>query len=70
MTNFCCEATARDGHGRDYKVLFVRNAVDGSDLVGPDGETVGHDMVIYNTVTALSAGFAEVLTTAEIINRL
>src|SRR5262249_49188809 len=57
MTSYCCETTAREAHGRDYRVLFVSDANEGPDLVGPDGEGVPHDKVLYNTITALRAGF-------------
>jgi ureidoacrylate peracid hydrolase len=70
MTSFCCETTARDAHGRDYRVLFVSDANEGPDLTIPDGEVVPHDKVLLNTITALSAGFAEIVTTEEVKNRL
>jgi ureidoacrylate peracid hydrolase len=70
MTSFCCETTARDAHGRDYEVLFVADANEGPDLEGPDGELVRHDAVLHNTLTALAAGFAEIVTTDELLARL
>jgi nicotinamidase-related amidase len=70
MTSFCCETTARDAHGRDYEVLFVADAVEGPDLEDPSGRPVPHDAVLEHTVTALAAGFAEVVTTSEVIARL
>lgn len=70
MTSFCCETTARDAHGRDYEVLFVRDAVEGPDLEDADGRPVPHDAVLANTLTALAAGFAEIVTTNEVISRL
>ncbi len=70
MTSFCCETTARDAHGRDYEVLFVADAVEGPDLEDAEGREVTHDKVLANTTTALGAGFAEIVTTADLIARL
>jgi nicotinamidase-related amidase len=70
MTSFCCETTARDAHGRDYEVLFVSDANEGPDLQDAAGNIVDHSMVLDNTITALSAGFAEIVTTDEVISRL
>ena len=70
MTSFCCETTARDAHGRDYEVLFAADAVEGPDLEGADGRRVPHDAVLANTVTALGAGFAEIVSTGEVVERL
>lgn len=70
MTSFCCESTARDAHARDYEVLFVADANEGPDLMDESGRTIGHDVVLRSTITALSAGFAEVVATTEVLNRL
>jgi nicotinamidase-related amidase len=70
MTSFCCETTARDAHGRDYEVLFVADANEGPDLEDPDGVAVPHDAVLRHTLTALAAGFAEIVTTDEVLGRL
>ena len=70
MTSFCCETTARDAHGRDYEVLFAADAVEGPDLEDAAGREVPHDVVLANTVTALGAGFAEIVSTEEVIARL
>ena len=70
MTSFCCETTARDAHGRDYEVLFAADAVEGPDLEDTEGREVPHDVVLANTVTALGAGFAEIITTDDVIARL
>jgi len=70
MTSFCCETTARDAHGRDYEVLFVSDANEGPDLDDPQGNPVPHDAVLRNTTTALGAGFAEIVTTAEVVARV
>jgi len=70
MTSFCCETTARDAHGRDYEVLFVADANEGPDLEDPSGRVVPHDQVLRNTMTALGAGFAEIVSADELIERL
>ena len=70
MTSFCCETTARDAHGRDYEVLFAADANEGPDLQDPDGVPVSHDAVLHHTMTALGAGFAEIVTTDEVLSRL
>ncbi len=70
MTSFCCETTARDAHGRDFEVLFAADAVEGPDLEDAEGREVPHDVVLASTVTALGAGFAEIVTTDDVIARL
>ena len=70
MTSFCCETTARDAHGRDYEVLFVADANEGPDLENAEGAPVPHDVVLAGTTTALGAGFAEIVTSAEVVARL
>ena len=70
MTSFCCETTAREAHGRDYEVLFVSDANEGPDLQDAEGNLVDHTAVLDNTITALSAGFAEIVTTDDVIARL
>jgi len=70
MTSFCCETTARDGHGRDYEVLFVPDAIAGPDLEDVDGAKVSHLEVMRSTTTALAAGFAEIVSTTEVLERL
>jgi hypothetical protein len=51
-------------------VLFAADAVEGPDLEDADGREVPHDAVLANTVTALGAGFAEIVSTADVIARL
>jgi nicotinamidase-related amidase len=70
MTSFCCETTARDAHGRDYEVLFVADANEGPDLEDASGRLVPHDAVLRSTLTALGAGFAEIVAAAEVVERL
>jgi len=70
MTSFCCETTARDAHGRDHEVLFAADAVEGPDLEDAGSREVPHDAVLANTVTALGAGFAEIVSAADVVARL
>ena len=70
MTSFCCETTARSGHGRDYEVLFVEDANEGPDLQAPDGSIIDHRAVLASTVAALSAGFAEVVSADDLLARI
>lgn len=69
MTSYCCETTARDGHGRDYRVIFVSDANEGPDLADPSGEAVPHDRVLEHTLTALGAGFADIADSEEVVSR-
>ena len=50
--------------------LFAADAVEGPDLEDAEGRVVPHDVVLANTVTALGAGFAEIVSTEEVIARL
>jgi hypothetical protein len=43
-------------------VLFAADANEGPDLKDPDGAPVPHDAVLRHTMTALGAGFAEIVT--------
>jgi nicotinamidase-related amidase len=63
MTNFCCESTARDALDRDFYVDFV---IDATGTPGTDN----FDQVKVRKVVGelLSAGFARVISTAEIIS--
>lgn len=70
MTSFCCETTARDAHGRNYEVVFAADAVEGPDLEDAEGREVPRDVVLANTVTALAVGFAEIVSTEDVIARL
>ena len=61
MTNFCCEATARNGHDLDYFVDFLLDATGCPDL----SETATQAAIKDATATTLSAGFARVMLTSE-----
>ena len=70
MTSFCCTSTARSAHALDYEVLFVRDAIDGPDLARADGSTYPRNEVLDDVCDQLAAGFAEIVTTTELTNRL
>lgn len=70
MTSFCCETTARDGHARDFEVIFVADANEGPDLTDADGSAVSHRRVLEATTRALSAGFAEVVGSEDLLARI
>ncbi len=70
MTSFCCTSTARTAHTLDYETLFVRDAVDGPDLERFDGAPYPHTEVLDDTCALLGAGFAEIVTTTEVLDRL
>ncbi len=70
MTSFCCETTARAGHGRDYEVIFVSDANEGPDLDAQDGSVISHHAVLASTIAALSAGFAEVVSAEGVLARI
>jgi nicotinamidase-related amidase len=61
MTNFCCEATARNGHDLDYFVDFLLDATGCPDL----SDTATQEVIKAGTAATLSGGFARVMTTAE-----
>ncbi len=55
-TNICCESTARDAMMMDYKVLFVADA------------NATHTDAEHNaTLTVMASGFADVVTTDEMV---
>lgn len=61
MTNFCCEATARNGHDFDFFVDFVLDATGCPDL----SDTATQETIKAATAATLSAGFARVMSTEE-----
>ena len=70
MTSFCCDATARSAQSRDYETIFALDAVGGPDLERLDGSPYPSAQVLEDVAAALAAGFAEVLSAGEIIERL
>lgn len=53
-----------------YEVLFVSDADAGPDLQRVDGTPLPHTDVLQGTIAALAAGFAEIVTTDELVTRL
>ena len=70
MTSFCCDSTARSAQSRDYETVFVIDAVGGPDLEHLDGRPYPSAEVLDDVSAALAAGFAEILRSAEVIERL
>jgi ureidoacrylate peracid hydrolase len=70
MTSFCCDTTARSAQSRDYETIFVRDAVGGPDLEYLDGRPYPSAQVLEDVAAALAAGFAEVLSTEDVLSRL
>jgi nicotinamidase-related amidase len=66
MTNFCCDSTARAAHDRDYFVDFVADATGAPALSAAFAETE----IIAAVTTTLAAGFARIVTTAEVLERM
>jgi nicotinamidase-related amidase len=59
MTNFCCGATAREAYWRGFKVVF------GSDITATDDDDL-HEAELRT----LRRGYARIMTSAEIIERV
>lgn len=62
MTNFCCESTARSAHDRDYYVDFIFDATG-----TPGVEGISVEDTVKSTCANLSGGFANVLSTDDLI---
>jgi ureidoacrylate peracid hydrolase len=58
----CCDTTAREAQARDLKVFFLS---DGTATTGPDSAEVQR-----RTLTFVGALLGEVLTTAEMAERI
>lgn len=67
-TNHCCETTARMAGNLGYDVTFVIDATHTFDRLGPDGQLVSADDLSRATAASLHGEFADVMTTAEILN--
>lgn len=72
MTHMCVSTTVRDarqfGGTRNYDVLVAADACATRDIDGWNGGVVPHAVLHNATLTALSDNFAEVLTTAAILD--
>jgi nicotinamidase-related amidase len=64
--NFCCETTARHGHDLDYFVEFPMDATGCPDL----SETATQAAIKNIAAASLGAGYARVMTTAELLARM
>jgi nicotinamidase-related amidase len=69
-TNHCCETTARVGGNLGYDVLFAIDATRTFDRTGPDGTLLTADELGRATATNLHGEFAEVVTTARLLEAL
>jgi len=69
-TNHCCETTARVGGNLGYDVRFALDATHTFDRVGPDGTTMTADELARATATNLHGEFAQVVTTADVLDTL
>jgi nicotinamidase-related amidase len=72
MTHMCVSTAVRDarqfGAARNYNVLVAADACATRDIDGWDGGVVAHRDLHRATLTALSDNFAEVLSTAAILD--
>ena len=59
LTNYCCGGTARQAYERSFKVVF------GSDITSTDDPEMQEP-----ELKVLRKGFAKVMTSDEIINKL
>ncbi|MEU4213651.1 cysteine hydrolase family protein [Streptomyces sp. NPDC026206] len=68
QTNMCAETTARMGGNLGYEVLFALDATHTFDLTGPYGwQLSAEELARATAVTLQGGGFAEVVTTAELV---
>ncbi|AMB59130.1 cysteine hydrolase family protein [Microterricola viridarii] len=70
QTNMCVDTTARMGGNLGYQVLLPIDATYTFDLEGPGGVRLSADELARATAVTLHGGeFAEVLSTAELLER-
>ena len=69
MTNYCCETTTRMAGNLGYSVKFALDATRTFDQTTLDGVTVPAEMVAAVTAANLNGEFAEIVTTASLVNR-
>ncbi len=70
QTNMCVDTTARMGGNLGYNVLLPIDATHTFDLEGPGGVRLSADELARATAVTLHGGdFAEVLSTAELLER-
>lgn len=69
QTNLCCETTARVGGNLGYRVLFAHDATHTFDHRDPvTGRTVTAEEASAATRSSLAQGFAQVVSTAELLD--
>lgn len=68
-TNHCCETTARMAGNLGYNTSFVIDATDAFDLFHKDGSVTTAAEVMRMTAANLDGEFANVMTTAEALER-
>ena len=69
-SNHCVETSTRMAGNLGFDAKLVRDATWAFDLTGPDGEQHTAEDVHAMTLANLSGEFAEIVTTAEVIDRL
>lgn len=69
-TDHCCETTARMAGDLGYQTILVLDATRTFDRRLPDGAVISADEVARRTAASLHGEFCEVLSTAEVLERL
>lgn len=69
-TNVCCESTARDAMFRDYRVIFLSDGNATMDLGDFGWGPVSHEEIQRAVLSTIAAGFGEVASVEEIIDRV
>ena len=70
MTNHCVETTARMAGNLGFETKLVRDATWTFDRKGPDGDQRSAEEIHAMTLVNLDGEFAEITTTADVIDRL
>lgn len=68
-TNFCCETTARMASNLGYQTTFVVDATDAFDLKTSSSEVIPGAEVMKMTAANLASEFADVISTADALER-
>ena len=68
--NGCCESTARDAVDREYKVIFVSDAVGTADLPDVGWGPLPEQQAMNAVLTVMSAAIAEVVSASNLLDRL
>ena len=67
-TNHCCETTARMAGNLGYDVAFAIDATHTFDRPAPDGTLIAAEDLRRVTAANLNGEFAEIVTTADLLN--